>query len=503
MLPILPLILAVLVETHVRFISIRHFGTDHPLLESIAVSFGHIGDYGLIFTLITLQCLPLFYVLLFTKKTKSIRLILLAFGLYPIATYVLTVFSQNFAAVNLFSGHLYSLILAFLAISWISEKLFNQITRSTPSILSRIFSLDNVVIFTLLIWTMIISGAFHFHSDPFNNMPINLVIDPVQVITDPLPFLNYWWQFAVMAGLVWGIFYVNKNLLIKEVLGHLGVFHYLVISVIFLMIYTPVAGLAIISLPINPPEFSFLPSETFDVFDGDNYKISCLILFLSTPLILAFERQKDVAKSAKITQQKTQAELKLLQQQINPHFLFNSLNSLYALTLKKSDDAPHLVIHLSDMLRYTVYDGQQSLVSVNKELEYLDNYIKLQKVRLGDRLIIQKQWPLAVDEKIEIAPLMLILILENAFKHGVVSHTKKAFVDVAITVTNDRLVMTCNNSMESSLDSRKGKNTGIGLQNLQRRLELQYPNKYSYTQHIESTESESSVWKTRLEIQLT
>ena len=362
-------------------------------------------------------------------------------------------------------------------------------------------------------------------------MPINLIIDPVQVITDPLPFLNYAWQFGILALLMASLYLVNRYVLIKRVLNQFGVFNFVLASFVFWLVYTPLAGQVVIHLPMTPPHFSFLPSENFDVFDPDNYKVSLLFLFLTTPLILAFERQRDAAREAQITEQKTQTELQLLQQQINPHFLFNSMNSLYALTLKKSDLAPDLVMNLSDMLRYTVYEGQERQVPLQSEVDYLKNYLALQKVRLGDRVTINATWPDTTQQSIQVAPLLFIVLLENAFKHGAESIAENAQVELALYVTDDSLVFDCKNTMptqmsdeeasqissqyssqssnqaisQSTADSRSEKANkdssqqtprsashsleahGVGLNNLKKRLALQYPRRHVFLSEVIET----------------
>ena len=112
--------------------------------------------------------------------------------------------------------------------------------------------------------------------------------------------------------------------------------------------------------------------------------------------------------------EKAKAELALLKSQINPHFLFNSLNNLYGLTIEKSDDAPTVVLKLSDMLRYTIYEGQENIVPLKEEVNYLQNYIELHKIRHQKSVDIVFDYE--IDESIRVAPLLFIILLENAFK---------------------------------------------------------------------------------------
>ena len=522
----LPLFTAILVEAHVRFTSAKHFGIDHLWLSSTP---GFV-DYFLLIVHLLFQALPLFLALGFVLRIPSTApwsrlstLVTLALGfiVYPLMVYIAVDSSEWFARFNLLSLHFMGLTVAAVGL-WALMHFMNpvrsQLTPSTPTVqsqklrklLSTLFSLNSVVVICLFTWAFIISGAFHYHEDPMNNMPINLIFDPVQIISDPLPFLAYFWQFAIISIVIGTLYLANRYVLIKRVLNVYGVFYFVLASVIFWLLYTPIAGQIVIHLPMTPEHFSFIPSENFDVFDPDNYKVSLLFLFLTTPLILAFERQRDVATNAEIAEQKTQAELQLLQQQINPHFLFNSMNSLYALTLKKSDHAPDFVMHLSNLLRYTVYEGQNPTVKLEQEVQYLQDYIALQKIRLGDRLTINSHWPES-SQAIKIAPLLFVVILENAFKHGAESQQGSAKVEVSLTVTHSKhkekalVKFECCNSFELDHDLTQIQNQyrGVGLTNLKQRLALLYPDKHSYKVLQEHSEQQlAQTWRTVLEITL-
>lgn len=521
----LPLFTAILIEAHVRFTSAKHFGIDHIWLSSAP---GFV-DYFLLIVHLLFQALPLFLALGFVLRKPSTApwsrlstLVTLALGfiVYPLMVYIAVDTSEWFARFNLLSLHFLGLTIAAVVL-WALVHFMNparsQFKPSTPSVqsqklrkwLSTLFSLNSVVVICLFTWTFVISGAFHYHEDPMNNMPINLVFDPVQIASDPLPFLTYFWQFAIIAVVIGVLYLANRYMLIKRVLNGYGVFYFVLATVVFWLLYTPIAGQIVIHLPMTPEHFSFIPSENFDVFDPDNYKVSLLFLFLTTPLILAFERQRDVAINAEIAEQKTQAELQLLQQQINPHFLFNLMNSLYALTLKKSDHAPDFVMHLSNLLRYTVYEGQNPKVMLEQEIRYLQDYIALQKVRFGDRLTINSHWP-ELSKTVEIAPLLFVVILENAFKHGAESQQGNAKVSVFLTVAPSKhkegevlVRFECCNSFELEHELTQKQYSGVGLYNLKQRLALLYPYRHSYKVLRERSKQQSTQhWRTILEITL-
>lgn len=174
-----------------------------------------------------------------------------------------------------------------------------------------------------------------------------------------------------------------------------------------------------------------------------------------------------------IESKKTKAELALLKSQINPHFFFNTLNNLYGLTVEKSDDAPNVVLKLSDMMRYTIYMGKEDFVSLNDEIEYLQNYIELHKIRYQKKVDIQFHFNNVLEYKI--APLLYIIALENAFKHGVEKLTENAFIHVHISTENENILFEIENNYEQLETNPK---IGIGLENLKQRLKLLYPKKH-------------------------
>lgn len=170
---------------------------------------------------------------------------------------------------------------------------------------------------------------------------------------------------------------------------------------------------------------------------------------------------------------KTKAELSLLKNQINPHFFFNTLNNLYGLTVEKSDDAPNVVLKLSEMMRYTIYMSKEDFVPLKDEVNYLKNYIELHKIRYQKKVDIQFSCSNLSDY--QVAPLLYIIALENAFKHGVEKLTEKAYIHINIS-TNDGAVLF---EIENNFEKPESKQDfGIGLDNLKQRLQLLYPKKH-------------------------
>ncbi|MEN8117613.1 MAG: histidine kinase [Bacteroidota bacterium] len=175
-----------------------------------------------------------------------------------------------------------------------------------------------------------------------------------------------------------------------------------------------------------------------------------------------------------------EAELKLLKAQIHPHFLFNTLNNLYGLTLEKSEEAPDLVLRLSEILDYILYRCDEKRVLLSDELKNLKNYIEIEKIRYSEKLKMESEFPEETNN-LKIAPLIILPFIENAFKHGVSNNPGTAFVNLAVKLVDDTLVLKIENSKNRVRKDKIGNNSGIGLKNARKRLDLIYPEKYILT----------------------
>lgn len=188
---------------------------------------------------------------------------------------------------------------------------------------------------------------------------------------------------------------------------------------------------------------------------------------------------------------KAKAELAMLKNQINPHFFFNTLNNLYGLTVEKSDEAPAMILKLSDMMRYAIYEGRADFVALADEVAYLEDYIELHKIRYQKNVDISLRKDLVHAHKI--APLLLVVPLENAFKHGVESLATDAFVELEINTKPSSILFRISNNYEP-----KGQDgEGIGLTNLRKRLALIYPD-----QHKLEIKQTSDTYSLSLEIEI-
>lgn len=185
------------------------------------------------------------------------------------------------------------------------------------------------------------------------------------------------------------------------------------------------------------------------------------------------------ARRKQIENDKLVNELKFLKAQINPHFLFNTLNNLYYLAYSQSPNTTEVIAKLSQMMRYMIYDSNYQQVLLTKEIEYMKNYISLERLRLNNEVPIDFEVEGEVESKL-ITPLIFITFLENAFKHGVSANNPESWVKINIQVKDNVCTYTVENTKLKGVIETKEK-SGIGLQNLKRRLELSYPERYTLT----------------------
>ncbi len=177
----------------------------------------------------------------------------------------------------------------------------------------------------------------------------------------------------------------------------------------------------------------------------------------------------------KLKTEKEKTELLHLQNQVNPHFFFNMLNNLYDWVGKDPEKAQALILKFSDMMRYSIYDGQKDFVALDEEITYLENYIELHKMRYHNKINVQFNTEIAANS-IKIVPLLFIMLLENAFKHGVESLGDNAYVTSKLFSTGTTITFEVENNFNP--DEVSGE-PGIGLKNLKRRLELVCPKKHN------------------------
>ncbi|HTD99408.1 MAG TPA: sensor histidine kinase [Mucilaginibacter sp.] len=201
---------------------------------------------------------------------------------------------------------------------------------------------------------------------------------------------------------------------------------------------------------------------------------SIFFLFLSTALKFGIDWFLNERIQRDLENQRLSAELAFLKSQINPHFLFNSLNSIYSLAYQKSDTTPEAILKLSEIMRYMLYESNDNKVELSKELQYLQNYIDLQKIRFGNKAFVDFKITGEVGGQ-KIVPLLLIAFIENAFKHGV-ANDPEAPIRLLINLDGTKLHFYMENKKHTMNRDTEG---GIGLNNVKRRLDLLYPGKYT------------------------
>jgi len=185
------------------------------------------------------------------------------------------------------------------------------------------------------------------------------------------------------------------------------------------------------------------------------------------------EKQKNIIKNEKLN-----SELSFLKSQVNPHFLFNTLNNIYSLANRKSEYTADAIMKLSHLMRYMLYEAKKETVSLQYEINYLVDYIELQKLRMPDKSkVIFNIDSIEIEKEIE--PMLLIPFVENAFKHGDI-FSENAKIEIQLRINENELYFKVENNIDKKLISEKDKGSGIGLNNLKKRLELLYPDNHEF-----------------------
>jgi two-component system LytT family sensor kinase len=258
---------------------------------------------------------------------------------------------------------------------------------------------------------------------------------------------------------------LKKALIIKILIG---IFFLWVFSMLYSFGLYAWRGLGI-ALHIWTPLVEF--AKTSDAVSSQaSYSFSSVVFFGIIVHIYDYQKLKRDAKKLKV--EKQEAELNFLKSQTNPHFLFNTLNNIYALSRDKSDLAPESILKLSKILRFMLYETSGSFIAIEKEIRIINDYIALEKLRYDESLTVDFNYNIE-DMKQALPPLLLIPLVENAFKHGVSETRGRPFVDIHLSVNNRQLNFVVKNSNEG-LGVDAGVKESIGLSNLRRQLELQF-----------------------------
>lgn len=222
--------------------------------------------------------------------------------------------------------------------------------------------------------------------------------------------------------------------------------------------------------PISPVPM-LGPGEAVAFFGG------LMLMGLNLGVKLYFKTQEDREQRERLEKQDLERQLEYLRYQVNPHFFMNTLNNIHALVDINPERAKTTIVELSKMMRYILYEGDKKYIPVQREALFLNNYIELMRLRYSSRVSINLDMPEMMPD-VMLPPLLLIIFVENAFKHGV-SYAAPSFIDIKVEVTQDKLKFRCRNSRQEQKPDEKKKKGGVGLANARRRLDLLFPNKYS------------------------
>lgn len=228
----------------------------------------------------------------------------------------------------------------------------------------------------------------------------------------------------------------------------------------------------------------FFVNRMIDETKFNDFFFTVITLFLVSAFVAAMitltrhkiRRNMRVAETALV---QSRSELQLLQSQVSPHFLFNTLNNLYGLSITDHSKVPPLLIKLSDLLRYSVYDAKELFVPLRDEVQYLMNYIELEQMRLGDRLNLSAKFATVQEANVKIAPMLLIVFVENAFKHSRNNHDSLIYIELSLGLEGPWIYFSAMNSY-SKVSSQQtiNKHSGFGLDSVNKRLSLLYPDEH-------------------------
>jgi two-component system, LytTR family, sensor kinase len=323
------------------------------------------------------------------------------------------------------------------------------------------------IAFQVIAWALFISAPFFFeppgeaHKD---KMPLLIIIP---------------WIFLI------AFYYSNYYLFIPKVLfkKKVGLYIFILLLCLFCFLFLPEVLIYFNhtvlpkSIPNDAPALAHLGSIVFFL----------LTFIISSSISVINELFFSWSKKQQLEVEKSKAELAFFQSQINPHFLFNTLYSIYYLAINKSDKAPEAVMKLSDIMRFVLTESQCDYIPLQNEIDYISKYIDLQKLRISEKTKINFEIEGSSNEK-RIAPLLLIPFVENAFKYGVSSHTETT-IEIMLKVSGTALEFAVSNNKFSTVsESEKNK---IGLENVKQRLLLQYALKHKLT--ISNEENRFSV----------
>jgi two-component system, LytTR family, sensor kinase len=345
----------------------------------------------------------------------------------------------------------------------------------------------------------------------------------VVLIGIPLYFFKRWkieqdfiWLYFVNILISGIIFYVNYLVLVPTYFFKRPKYRYY-LSVLFVLVVLFFVSyksneviMKYLSVPVNPESTVSAkkdeanvksPARSDVITSRQSYREVHFINFASTSFFLIFislgmrvlERQSKIERlQEEMQKEKLNSELAFLKNQISPHFFFNTLNNIYSLISINADDSQKAVLKLSKLMRYLLYESDHGDTKMSSEIEFINNYIDLMKLRISDKIRLSVSFPTKYDDVV-IPPLLFIPFIENAFKHGI-SYREKSFIDISMQVEKEAISFVCINSLVKSKENEDIVHPGIGLENVRKRLNLLFPSRYILKIDKSETQFEVLLW---------
>lgn len=308
-----------------------------------------------------------------------------------------------------------------------------------------------------------------------------------------------WIKNSIILGLLVIAFYLNSSVLVPRFLlkNRTSIYFLIIIGVaaIIVLLNSYADGLLNLHQLLDeafhksgPPPKHHNRNHDWDIFI---ISTTALVLGISTSITAIQKWQNDKQVHQQMEQDRISSELSFLKAQINPHFFFNTLNNIYALTLVNADTSRKAIHQLSRMMRYVLYDTQNSTTQLSQEIAFIKDYISLMQLRLTDAVKIDFKSPASLKD-VQVAPMIFLPFVENAFKHGV-SAVQPSYINIIIEQKDNLLELKVNNTINKEQSNNLEESSGIGLNNTRRRLDLLYPGKYTLLINENTTDNIYSV----------
>lgn len=318
------------------------------------------------------------------------------------------------------------------------------------------------------------------------------------------------WGFYVNAFIIGVIFYINYFWLVpKFYMNNKKALFFLLAVVVVICFYfvldysnqifhNPDRGRRVaeeIEQETREPRFRRPPFKLMQIY---GYTLLSVVIVGFSIGLRAIEQYTASEKRQKeLEKEKLNSELAFLKNQVSPHFFFNTLNNIYSMVAINTEDAQASILKLSKLMRYLLYESEHGETMLSAEVEFMRNYIDLMQLRVSQKVDIQINLP-KLSNDIKIPPLLFIPFIENAFKHGI-SYREKSFIHVDMTTSDDKVYFTCKNSVAKEKAEKRDENhSGIGLENVKKRLNLLFAGKYDL-----NIDSSDEVFSVNLEIETT